>query len=84
MARTLEIPDLSEEALRYLETRAAEERMTIEAYVRRDLEAMASRRSVLDELASLPPVKSSESSEEMIRHGREERDHDMERWQSAK
>ena len=85
MSRTLEIPDLSEEALRYLETRATEERLTIEEVVRRDVEAMATRQRILDDLASLPPVDlGGTTAADLIREGREERDRQIDEWLSRK
>jgi plasmid stability protein len=78
----VQIRNVPVEIHRKLKARAAEEGISLSEYVLRDMRKSAERptnKEILERLAKLPPIITKTSSADMVRQGREERVHELDR-----
>jgi len=76
MGKMVQIRNMPDAIHRKVKSRAAQEGMSLSDYLLREIRKSAERptmEELVERLASLPPIRTSKSSAEMVREAREER-----------
>ena len=80
MPKMIQIRHVPDAVHRRLKARAAERGLSLSDYLRREVETIASyptNEEILSRLAALEPIRSEESSVDMVQAAREERDAEL-------